>query len=291
MKALVFGGTGFIGRRLVEQLLRDNWDVTIATSGRRENPFGDAVTSVVCDRFDVVSIEDKLSSPPYFDVLFDEICYSSEDAKKIVDVFDNRIGHYVFVSTGSVYITEKGVRSEEDFDPVHHEVKMADRKQLGYDEGKRSAEAYLFQNASFPVTAARFPIVVGHDDGTKRFQWLTEKVASGQSMYVPEGCGRRNFVWVDDAGRFLAWAATNKKVGAYNAASSPSMNAIELSQEVGKILGKDPVISRSDNNEKESPYFCPRDQILAVDKAKREGFEFTEFEDWFGKEVRLLTDV
>jgi len=39
MKALVVGGTGFIGRRLISNLLNTGCDVTIATSGQTTNPF------------------------------------------------------------------------------------------------------------------------------------------------------------------------------------------------------------------------------------------------------------
>ena len=34
MRALVIGGTGFIGRRLVEYLIKYDCEVTIATSGK-----------------------------------------------------------------------------------------------------------------------------------------------------------------------------------------------------------------------------------------------------------------
>ena len=65
MKVLVLGGTGFISRRLVDLLLKDGADVTMATSGRTPNPFGDAVEEVKVDRFDRLSIFEKLNSPQF----------------------------------------------------------------------------------------------------------------------------------------------------------------------------------------------------------------------------------
>lgn len=290
MKVLVLGGTGFIGRRLVEHLLRNNCDVTIATSGKSPNPFGDAVSSVVCDRFDITSIEDKLSSPPYFDVLFDQICFGPDDAQNVVDVFGKRIGNYVFVSSGSVYTSEGTLFREGDFDPVHYDLKMDTAGHLGYGEGKKNAEAYLFQKAPFPVAAARFPIVIGHDDSTYRFQGLVGNVASGENVNIPEDCGKRNYVWVDDAGRFLAWLGMNKKSGVYNAASPQNVDAVELSNGIGESLGKKPIITRSGDKESATPYYSSRDQILSVEKAEAEGFAFTEIKDWIGREANLVVE-
>ncbi|EKN66902.1 hypothetical protein BABA_13477 [Neobacillus bataviensis LMG 21833] len=41
---------------------------------------------------------------------------------------------------------------------------MGDSTDFTYAEGKRQAEAVLFQQATFPVVAVRFPIVMGVDD-------------------------------------------------------------------------------------------------------------------------------
>lgn len=290
MKVLVLGGTGFIGRRLVDYLLKNDCDVTIATSGRSPNPFGDAVSTVIFDRHDITSFEEKLSSPPYFDVLFDQICYGPDDAEIIVETFKDRIGSYVFVSSGSVYIPLGADRKEEDFDPVHSPLKMGSISDLGYGEGKRNAEAYFFQKAPFPVAAARFPIVVGYDDVTTRFQGLVNSIATGKNIVIPPECGKRNYVWVEDAGRFLAWLGMNKKSGAYNAATGYKLDAIELSQSIGNALNKAPIVTSKRGDEDPSPYYAPREQTLSVEKAESEGFDFTPFQEWIVREANLVAE-
>lgn len=45
-KILVFGGTRFFGKRLVESLLQAGHDVTIATRGLTVDPFGSTVKRV-----------------------------------------------------------------------------------------------------------------------------------------------------------------------------------------------------------------------------------------------------
>lgn len=290
MKALVLGGTGFIGRRLVDNLIKENWDVTIATSGRSPNPFGDAVSSVVFDRFRITSLEEKLSSPPYFDVLFDQICFGPDDAAEIADSFGGRIGHYVFVSSGSVYPQDQPVYVEEDFDPYQHEIQKGGMGTLGYGEGKRSAEAYFFQKSDFPVAAARFPIVVGHDDSTTRFQKLVQDVLDGNEILVPPGGGKKNYVWVEDAGRFLMWLGKNGKKGPFNASSSYALDAVEMIDTVSKVTGKEANIIESSESMGPTSYYTSEDHLYSPAKAEKEGFEFTPFRDWIEDEIRLTVE-
>lgn len=292
MKALVLGGTGFIGRRLVSNLLRHRCDVTMASSGRTSNPFGGEVKTVVFNRFDPRSMKELMGSLPPYDVVFDQLCYDTRDAEKSVDVFSGRTGRYVFVSSAAVYRGNEGTvkqvseHFEEEFDPLHFRVKEGNLHTIGYEEGKRSAEAYLFQNAPFPVAAARFTSVAGHDDSTLRFQRCVSAVLSDRRIAIPPGGGRRNLVWVDDAGRFLAWLGLNGKEGAYNGASPEAMDAVEVACRMGDALGKRPEIVRLPADGENPFYFTPVDSLLSTAKAGREGFAFTPLDRWLPSEAR-----
>jgi nucleoside-diphosphate-sugar epimerase len=290
MKALVFGGTGFIGRRLVENLLRENWDVTIATSGRSPNPFGDSVSAVVVDRYDETSMEEQLSSPPYFDTVFDQIGFCPMDVKITADFFHKRIGSYVFVSSAAVYADMNGTVQESDFDPMALHIRYESASALGYAEGKKNAEAYLFQNATFPVAAARFPIVMGHDDSTARFQKHVLRIRDNSEFIIKKAGIRRNYVWVEDAGRFLYWLGTNRKNGSYNAASPDSISAEDLLGEMGKSLGIPPRISISPEAESSTSYYRDAELVLSVKRAELEGFRFTQTDGWLEPEVKKVIE-
>jgi nucleoside-diphosphate-sugar epimerase len=285
MKALVMGGTGFIGRRLVSNLLKADCDVTIATSGRTANPFEKRVKTLVFDRFRM-SIEDRISPDQKFDVLFDQLGFGPDDVGGICRIFRGKVEHYVFTSSGSVYEGWKAGFIEEDFDPTAMKPKEGGIRNLGYSEGKRSAEAYLFQNAPFTVAAARLPIVLGPDDSTDRFQFHVNRVNEQKLIVVPPGCGRRNYVWVEDAGRFLCWLGLGHRTGTYNAASSYSLDANELVRRVGLLLKKTPVVLREGEKEDITPYFVDGDWSLDATKAERDGFVFTPFEEWLPVIVR-----
>lgn len=293
MKALVLGGTGFIGRRLVRQLLERQWEVTVATSGKTSNPFGSEVAHFIIDRFDTAKGMRALASTGSYDVLFDQLCFDAEDARGVVDNFAGRIQRYVFVSSGAVYRFEDGGQHdsspqfESSFDPGSHSIQAGKWNDIGYSSGKRNAEAYLFQKAPFPVAAARFPIVIGHDDSTLRFQKCIKDILSGHRIILPVGGGKRNFVWVDDAGRFLSWLATGGKSGTYNAASSYSLDAAEIVQRMSHALDLQPLVETGQTSERSPFYYAPADVILSARKAESEGFAFTPFDSWFPAEVKL----
>lgn len=285
MKALVMGGTGFIGRRLVSHLLKADCDVTIATSGRSVNPFGNKVKTVVFERFEMKSIESEIPSGEKFDVLFDQLGFGPDDVAGICSIFHGKIKHYVLTSSGAVYEGSKAGFVEDDFDPTTAKPREGGIRTLGYAEGKRSAEAYLFQNAPFTVAAARFPIVLGPDDSTERFQFHVRRVMEEKPIVIPVGCGRMNYVWVEDAGRFLSWLGLEQRTGTYNAASSYTLDANELVQRIGILLNKTPKILRDGEKADNTPYF-EGDWSVDATKAERDGFAFTSFEEWFPVVVR-----
>ncbi len=287
MKVLVLGGTGFIARRLVDNLLEKKCDITIATSGKNVNPFGDLVTPVILDRFDRLSMEDKLASPPFFDVVFDMLAFRVRDVIPVTEIFKNRIGRYVFVSSAAVYSGDSGTLSEDRFLPEP----LAARSELtekDYAEGKRNVEAYLLANAPFPVAGARFPNVLGHDDSTLRFQDHVNRVRRDETFILPANEGKRNYAWVEDAGRFLAWLGLEGKTGVYNAATPEFVTVRELIESIAGALGRKAQIASSEEESSNSRYYSKRDYIVSVKKAESEGFKFTPMRSWLRKEVEMV---
>lgn len=286
MRALVIGGTGFIGRRLVEYLIKYDCEVTIASSGKTDNPFKEEVASITFDRFSEESIESRLSSPPFFDVVFDNLAFRKDDVVKTSNFFEGRIGRYVFISSAAVYEGMSGILTENHFDPLKFKI-IENRKETTYSEGKRNVEAYLFQKARFDVLAARFPNVLGHDDSTKRFQHHLSQILEKHRIAIPVNEGRRNYAWVDDCGRFLAWIGLHGKKGVYNGASPEAITVRDLSKKIANIAGADVQLEDPDKNEDISDYYSRVDYILSTKKANDLNFSFTSMENWLKEEVNL----
>ena len=87
MKILVLGGTRFFGIPMVEQLLQDGHEVTIATRGRAQDSFGDRVNRMTLDRTNPDSLKQALAGKHY-DVVIDKIAYCSNDIKILMEVLD-----------------------------------------------------------------------------------------------------------------------------------------------------------------------------------------------------------
>ncbi|QDP38975.1 NAD-dependent epimerase/dehydratase family protein [Radiobacillus deserti] len=158
--ALILGGTQFVGKRLVSLLIEKNVHVTIATRGITPDSFGDSVDRIIITREDRASMESAFQGKRW-DVVFDQTCYSSQEALDTREILKDKIGKYIFTSSQAVYAN--GTKhKEEDFNPFSFHALLKPRSAykgyVGYQEAKRAAEAVLFQQETFPVVAVRFPI-------------------------------------------------------------------------------------------------------------------------------------
>jgi nucleoside-diphosphate-sugar epimerase len=215
-----------------------------------------------------------------YDIVFDQIGYAPDDIADAVEVFSGKIGRYVFTSTGSVY--GSGDRFvESDFDPMSIDPGTGRFPDIPYGEGKRKAEAYLFQKAPFPAAAARLPIVIGPDDVTNRFQFHVERVINKKPIVVPFPRGKMAYISADDAGRFIAWLGLTGKEGIYNGSSRYALDAAELTERVGQALDIKPIILEEGPESDISPYATTDNFVLDPTKAESAGFHFTPFDEWF----------
>lgn len=115
MKILVMGGTRFFGIPMVNELLAQGHEVTIATRGTSPDPFGDRVQRIVFQRADENSVREALIGTHY-DVVIDKIAYCSNDIRYVMDVVD--CDRYIHMSSTSVYDPKRMNTVESDFDAV-----------------------------------------------------------------------------------------------------------------------------------------------------------------------------
>lgn len=201
MRVLVIGGTRFIGRATVAELLRRGHEVTIFHRGRTPNPFGSQVRELLGDRLDAGSVREAVGSAR-FDAVVD-IAYAwdsrtgAREVSHVADSLRDRPRRYVYLSSVSVYaegpmsLTEDGRR-----DPM-----------LGaYSEDKIAAEDFLFDaqaRGRFDVSIVRPPFVYGPWNNIPREAWFWDRILAGRPVIVPDG-GRTWFHWA--AAKDVAWA-------------------------------------------------------------------------------------
>ena len=278
-KVLVLGGTRFFGRKLVELLLADGHDVTIVTRGKLANPFGDKVKHLIVDRRDTEAFS-KAVEGEYYDIIYDNICYSPNEAKAFCDIFNGKMGKLVFTSTLSTYAADGNAKSEADFDPYTYSIQMGDTEDFTYGEGKRQAEAVFFKYATCPVVAVRFPIVMGIDDYTKRLHFHVKHVANEEAIGFLNMDAEMSFILAEEAGQFLKWAGLTDVEGPFNATAQGTVSLKDLMALVEKATSKQAKIVLVENDEIRSPYAVPASWYMTTEKAEQAGFVFSKLNDW-----------
>lgn len=288
MKILVLGGTRFFGRLLIEKLLEQGHRVTIATRGKTLDPFGERVNRSVVDRFSEVSMSQAFRETQW-DAIYDQICYTPNDAKIACDVFAGKTLHYIFTSSMAVYDAFKEEPFlESDFEPYAYPlVENSEREAFSYSEGKRAAEAYFFQKAAFPVTAVRFPIVMGEEDYTERLTFHIERIKEGKAFYIPNEASKMSYISAEEAGDFLAWLAESQLMGPVNACSDGVISIKDMIALIERIVGKEAVLA-ADKRAEQSPYGYAGTKMMSTEKAKKAGYAFRNLHDWLPSLIEKL---
>ncbi len=288
MNILVLGGTRLFGKKLVELCLQNGHNVTILTRGQSGNPFGTKVKQLIVNRDDADSLSQALSSTTW-DIVYDNICYSPNEAFKICEILEGKTKKLVFTSTLSTYEIDGNVKTEEDFNPFNYEIRMGNREDFSYGEGKRLAEAVLFKEATFPVVAVRFPIVMGENDYTRRLHFHVEQILQEQPISLPNIEAKMSFITDDEAAAFLYFSGITPIEGPYNATAAGAISLKDLLGLIESATGKHAKISLVGGNEKsQSPYGVPADWYMSTAKAEAAGFTFSQLHDWLPTLVKTL---
>ncbi len=244
-KVLVIGGTLFIGRTLVSELIKGGHEVWIVHR-RPEHDLGKRVSSIQADRNDVEAMR-RVLGEGNFDVVFDNV-YDWERGTTAAQVetaaraCGDRLRRYVFLSSVAAY--GDGLN--------HHEgdALAPDDHPDPYVRNKAMTERALFrlhQRNGFPAVTLRPPYVYGSGNPFYREAFFWDRMRENRPLVLP-GDGRRlmQFVYVKD----LVWAMLKimdepNAVGhAFNVANSRAVTQAEAVQAFSDAAGKKPVIVR-----------------------------------------------
>ncbi|HWL25199.1 MAG TPA: NAD-dependent epimerase/dehydratase family protein [Ureibacillus sp.] len=287
--ALVLGGTQFFGKNLVQLLLDKGVSVTIATRGKTADPFGNQVERLTIQREDRASLEHAFNDRNW-DVVYDQTCYSSQEALDAIEVLDGKINRYIFTSSQAVY--DYGtMRKEEEFNPLNFQPLLKNRNEYqgisGYQEAKRSAEAILFQKSNVPVVAVRFPIVIGEDDYTGRLKFHVEKIVLGEPIGIPNPSSRACFIDSIDAANFLYEMGISTFQGPINPGSQGDLSLDELVTMIEEISNKKAIISEEMNI---SPYEMGGSFSVDTSLAISLGYTFKPLDQLVGNLIKYYVE-
>lgn len=285
MHILVIGGTRFMGKHLINELLKKGHQITIATRGIAEDHFSTRINRIKIDRLNEQSIKDNLSDK-YYDIIYDSLAYCSNDIKILLS--NVNYSKYITISTTAVYNAHFDTR-ENDFNPLNKTLSWCKRNDFPYDEIKRQAECALFQKyGNRSNVAVRFPFVIGEDDYTKRLYFYVSNIIKEKPMFIDNFENQMAFVRSDEAGKFLAFFADHDFNGAINGASEGTISICDIAKYVEQKTSKKIILSA--NGEK-APYNGLLAHSINTDLAKSLGYHFSPLKEWVFKIIDLYINI
>src|SRR5687767_6024841 len=239
-RALVIGGTLFIGRSLVDQLLERGDDVVIMHRGKGQ-PFGQRVGEIHCDRNDVAAVRAALEGRS-FDVVYDNV-YDWERGTGAEPVIAAAVAaspgltRYVFTSSVAVYPPGGEYDGEAPLVPSDYPNR--------YGAQKADSERALFElnrRQNIPVATLRPAFIYGPNNPFDREAFFWDRLRAGRPIIIPED-GSRTMQWVhvhDVASAAVLAATRDVAVGhAYNLASYPPITQIDFVRLLARIAGRE----------------------------------------------------
>ncbi|MGZ3789244.1 MAG: NAD-dependent epimerase/dehydratase family protein [Bacteriovorax sp.] len=288
MKVLVLGGTRYFGRHLILDLLEKGHSVIVSTRGNKDFPFRDQVNFIKADRKKLDDLKGLASLGP-FDIIFDQICMSGEDADLSVAAFNNQCKRYVMTSTGSVYdFKNDHALVEGDFDFTNYERRTPTGPST-YQEDKRQAEVVFGSQNFFPVVMVRLPIVLGIDDYTERLKFHVKKIKNNEEIYFPRLDMRMSFIESSEAGRFLSFMGEHSYCGPINGASNGVISMKSLVHQISEATGRKAQLAKVESNENASPFGCVCDFMLNNGLALELGFKFNHLNDYLPGLIKAMS--
>ncbi len=308
MRALILGGSRFIGRRLARELAAEGHDVTVVNRGRAPDGLGESVERLRADRRSRAELEAALGRRE-FDAAYDFLSYEASDAALAVTLLHGRVGRFVHVSTCSVYWCTGDFPCpvpEEDFERLSDFAERPGSIEYDYGYAKRKAEEALFaahRERGFPVTIVRIPVVGGEEDRSLRYASYCLRASDGGAVILPDGGhAPLRHAYVGDVTRTLASIPSRPAAAgqAYNLAGHEILSVRLIVSAVAAVLGRRAetldvpaaALRRMGLGTAFSPFSWQAPLVPAIHKARRDlGWEPTPYSVWLERAVSWAVDA
>jgi 2'-hydroxyisoflavone reductase len=183
MKLLVIGGTMFLGRHIVDAALAADHEVTLANRGKTNADLYPDVEKRVVDRDgDLSPLE-----TGEWDAVIDTCGYFPRHVRPVAELLRDRVGHYTFVSSVSVYsdVSSPGV----DVDGALATTEDVDATEItgeNYGALKVLCEDLVREIYGDRACVVRPGLIVGPWDPSDRFTYWPRRFDAGGEAIVPD---------------------------------------------------------------------------------------------------------
>jgi nucleoside-diphosphate-sugar epimerase len=248
MRSLIIGGTRNLGPSIVHALLRRGDEVAVFNRGQTRDDLPEEVERLRGDRTDPEQLRRVLGGRE-FDLVVDTTLYTGAEAEAAVEQFADRVGRYIFLSTGQVYLVRTGLKrpfKEEDYaGPVMERPprsNASDYENWLYGFDKRAAEdvfAQAWVQRKFPFTSLRLPMVNSERDHYDRMYGYFLRIQDEGPFLIPdeEGAPVRH-VYGGDVVQAIMRATENdlSKGCAYNIGQDETLTLTEFLELLARTM-------------------------------------------------------
>ncbi|HZZ20641.1 MAG TPA: NAD-dependent epimerase/dehydratase family protein [Opitutaceae bacterium] len=215
MKLLVIGGGKFVGRAVVESAIENGHIVTVFNRGKTSGEVPSGVEWIRGDRDRELS----LLLGRRWDAVIDTCAYFPRQVETLLRILKGNIGHYLLVSSVSVYadMSEPGLKEDSPLLPGIGGAAEAVTAET-YGPFKVMCEQAALENGPSSTLIVRPGIIVGPHDPTGRFSYWVQRISEGGEVLAP---GRPDaplqVIDVRDLGEWMVAMADEKVSGKFNA--------------------------------------------------------------------------
>lgn len=189
---LVLGGSYFIGRKIVEELLKAGYAVTTLNRGSR--PAVPGAKEIHCDRDDREGLEAALLGKR-FEILVDVSGLNRSQAEKLSGAAHwEGLEKLIFISSSAVYAVDK-------LQPPFAETGLLGPNPYWGDYGTHKIAAEETYAAAFPGAQKIFlrpPYLYGENNYAQRESFVFEHLKTGRPLLVPASNPRLQFLYTGD---------------------------------------------------------------------------------------------
>jgi nucleoside-diphosphate-sugar epimerase len=239
MKVLVIGGTLFIGRRLVADLLKAGHSVAILHRRSKHN-FSKRVENLVADRNDGSAVR-RVIGERRFEVIFDNVYdwergTTAEQVEATALAMGNHLERYVFLSSVAAYGDGLNHYESDPLAPDNHPEPYVRNKAMS-----ERALLRLHRKAGFPVVTFRPPFVYGPENPFYREAFFWDRMRARRPVVIPgDGTRLMQFIHVKDlVSALLRSIEVEGSIGeAFNVANPKPLTQVEVVREMARAAGK-----------------------------------------------------
>ncbi len=242
MNVLFVGGTGNISRACVKRALEEGWEVLLLNRGTRSDLVPQGVRFIQSDIRNLEQTNKSLDGLS-FDVVTQFVGYLPEHIQTDFEIFRDRVGQYIFISSASVYHKPSLNHIITESTPLHNPFWQ-------YSQNKIACESLLREM----YAEKRFPMTVVRPSHTYNDGWIPTTFASSNytiAQRMLEGKeiishGDGQSLWTlthasDFAKGFVGLFGNAQAIGeAFHITSDEALSWDQIYRTIGMQLGVEP---------------------------------------------------